>query len=108
MTVEICRFSLQDVLTDSKLLVAFFLLLLMVTSLISSFVYWNIIAVRMRKIILRREIDTTSAVFDNQKFSRVLEHDCIRRPLIKAVVCLLLTFVLGIVTTVYFVVFLAK
>ena len=108
MTIELCRFSLQDVFSDWKLLVVLILLLSMMLSLIGSLVYWNILAFRIWKMISRREIDMALAIFDNQKFSHIFGQGCLRCPLIKAVMCLLLAFFFGGITTAYCVIFLTR
>ena len=109
MTIELCRFSLQDVSCSLKLTVLLILLLLMISLMVCSFVYGNIAGFRVWRMIACRKLDMTSAFGDNQNFvSRILSCDCVRRPLTKGAVCLLMMFVTGVITMLHCVIFLAK
>ena len=109
MTIELCRFSLQDIFCDLKLTLFLLLLLLMISSMACSFVYGNIAGFRVWKMISRHELDVTSAIVDNQNLiPRILSHDCVRRPLINGLAYLLMALVIGFTTMLYCVIFLAK
>ena len=109
MTIELCRFSLQDVFCSLKLTVLAILLLVMMSLMGCSFVCGNIAGFRVWKLISRRELDLASAFVDNQNFfSRILRHESVRRPLVKGAVFLLMAIFIGFITMLYCVVFLTR
>ena len=109
MTIEICRFSWQDVFCDWKLTVLFLLVLLEISLMGCSFVCGNIASFRIWKMISRRELDWPPSLVDSQSFvARLLGADCVRRPLVKGLVCLLMALVTGFITMVYCVAFLSR
>lgn len=109
MTIELCRFSLQDVFCSLKLTVLAILLLVMMSLIVCSFVCGNIVGFRVWKLILRREFDLASAFVDNQNFiSRILRHESVRRPLVKGVICLFVAVFIGFITMLYCVIFLTR
>ena len=109
MTIELFRFSLQDVFCSLKLTVLAILLLVIMSLMGCSFVCGNIAGFRVWKLISRRELDLASAFVDNQNFiSRILRHECVRRPLVKGVMCLLMAVFIGFITMLYCVIFLTR
>lgn len=102
MTIELCRFSFQEVFCDWRLAILFCLLLLMLLALLCAMVSGIIIGFRVMKMILHREIDMQSAVFDNQKFiSGLLKSDSVRGVFVKGFKCILAALVIGIIATLY-------
>ena len=109
MTIELFRFSLQDVFCSLKLTVWAILLLVIMSLMGCSFVCGNIAGFRVWKLISRRELDLASAFVDNQNLiSRILRHECVRRPLVKGVMCLLMAVFIGFITMLYCVIFLTR
>ena len=109
MTIELCRFSLQDVFCSLRLTVLAILLLVIMALMGCAFVCGNIAGFRAWKLISRRELDLASAFADNQNFiSRILGHERVRRPLVKGAVCLLMAVFIGFITMLYCVIFLTR